>query len=297
MPSFEGARERAAQVRAGLARPLALAGRLLLAAAVVAGGVALVHLGERHLRTAGTFSITELTVTGNEHLSREDVLAAAGLAVGKNVLARTPEQVVASLEANAWIASATAERRLPGTWRLTVSEHVALAVLSIEAGCPVDPAGTDEARDEEVRDPGEPRPCDGGLYLLSRDGVPFKAVGERDVVDYPIVTGLPFDRFREEPLWREQTLLEVTALLHDWETVSLGNESRLEEVHVEEDGGLTVVVGDEGTLVRLGDPPHRPKLRRLDRVLTALASRRADPEYVLLDDPRHPDRATVGVRE
>lgn len=277
--AVDAARARLDALGARLARPAALAGRAVLAAAVVAGGVALVRAGERQLRASGAFAIEELEIEGHERLGRDDVLAAAGLAPGQNVLSREPAEVVAALEAHPWIASATAERRLPGTWQLNVQEHVPLAVLSIEGSC-------DDASH-----------CEGGLFLLSRDGVAFKPVGPGDPVDYPVVTGLPLARFRDEPLWRDRTLLEVTALLHDWETVRLGQETVLEEVHVEEDGGLSVVVGEDGTLVRLGDPPHRPTLRRLDRVLTALARRQADPAYVLLDDPRHPGRATVGVRD
>src|SRR5688572_15464721 len=60
-------------------KPLLWAGRVVVLCAVTAGAVATGRLLERHVRSSVAFATRDIEVTGLSRLSREQVLAAAGL--------------------------------------------------------------------------------------------------------------------------------------------------------------------------------------------------------------------------
>ncbi len=267
-------RERVGQLRARCAlgfarvrRPLLITGRLLVVLAVVAGSVAVGRLVDKHVRTSPAFATKKILVAGNARLTRAEVLKAAGLAMGKNVFAMSPEDARARLSAHPWIASAQVTRRLPDTYVVHVRERQAAAVLSID-----------------------------GLYLVSDEGTVFKRVGPNDPVDLPVITGVDRDRFTSDRAWRTSVLLEVVALLHDYRGEGLWGREPISEVHVEADDGLSLYAGAGTSYVRLGRGPYRGKLRRFRSVLDALDAKKAQAAYVYLDNVRRPDRVTVRLR-
>ncbi len=259
-------------------RPALVAFRVTLAAAVVAGAVAVARLVERHVRTSPAFATSVIDVRGAERLARDEILETAALGIGQNVFDVSPEEARGRLERHPWIASAEVSRRLPGTFVVDVREHHPVAVLSLAQG------------------EGEP----GGLYLVADDGTVFKRVADGDPVDQPVVTGLGRERFVRDRAWRASVLLEIVALLDDWRGAGLYRREPISEIHVEPDDGLTLYTGASGAAtmeVRLGRGPYRQKLTRLRRVLDELSSDSARPEYVYLDNVRRPDRVTVRVHE
>jgi len=298
----------AATFREGALGVAQLLARVVLAGVLVAGVALVVREAEEQVRAADAFAVHELVVDGLDRLDEATVLEVAGLEAGQNVLARTPEEVEVALASHPRIAEASVERRLPGTWRLTIREHVPAAILSLGAPCPTEARDSGGASGDASGDDGEgksgTRPdhpgeralvCDGALVLVSDRGVPFDALGPDEDLDLPVVTGMPLVRFRREPGWREERLTAVAALLRDYAASGMGSAAPLQEVHVEDGGGLSVVAGDDGLLLRLGRGPYGPILRRARRVLRAFERRHRSPAYVLLDDPRHPERVTVGM--
>lgn len=251
-----------------LRRPAAIGLRVALVAAVGAGAVALGRLVERHVRTSPSFALSELAVTGHVRLAEEEVLEVAGLRRGGNIFDVAPTEVVARLEAHPWVAAAEVERRLPGSYRVTLREHRAAALLALR-----------------------------GTFLVGEDGALFKRQEPGDPSDLPVITGVDADRFASDRAFRASLLLEVVALLHEYTAAGIAQLASLEEVHVETDDGLTLYLGADGTEVRLGHGPFRRKLERLRRVLDELGRRGAEAAYVYLDNARRPDRVTVRVRE
>jgi cell division protein FtsQ len=255
--------------------PLVVGAKLVGVVAVVAGAIAVGRLVERHVRSSDAFAVREVTLEGSERLDREAVLSAAGIAIGENVFAVSPEEAQARLVRHPWIASATVERRLPATFELHIREHVAVAVVVVE-------------RDDEDR---------GTLMLLSEEGTVFKDLDETDPVDLPVVTGIDYGRFARDRAWRSSVLLSVVALLHDYRGAGLWRRLPIGEVHVEPDDGLSLFAGDDDPLyVRLGPGPYRQRLRRLRQVLDRLDRDHNSAEYVYLDNIRRPDRVTVRLR-
>jgi hypothetical protein len=124
-------RERLRQVYAKVATPLAHAGRLTVLIAVAAGAVAAGRLVEQHVRRAKAFETTTIELEGTQRLSRDQVLAAAGLALGKNVFEVSPEQAEERLRSHPFVAEASVTRRLPGSYRIVLQEQELAAVLQV----------------------------------------------------------------------------------------------------------------------------------------------------------------------
>lgn len=251
-----------------LRRPVAVTFKIVLVVAVAAGTVSMARLVERHVRTAPAFATSEIVVEGNGRLSREAVLEAAGLAEGRNVFDVAPEVAEAALRDSPWIAEAQVRRQLPGRYEIRVRERRAVAMLAMG----------------------------GPLFLVSEDGTVFKELDESDAVDLPVITGVSRARFTGDRAFRASVVLEVVALLHDYRGAGLWRREPIAEVHIEEDDGLSLYIGEDALLVRLGRGPFREKLRRLRQILDRLKRRDARAEYIYLDNVRRPDRATVKLR-
>lgn len=261
------ARERAGAAWERAKKPLAMAGRITLAILLVFGSLALARVLERWARQAPELAIRTITVEGQERLPAHEVLGAAGIATGDNVFEHSESDVREALLGHPWIADARVERRLPGTFRITIRERVAAAILELE----------------------EP-------YLVSDEGAVFKTLEPGDPVDLPVITGIDRTRFFGERAFRTQVLTSIVGLFAEWRALGMEQRESIGEVHVEPDDSLTLFVGDDGTEVRLGRGPYRGKIERLRRVLDELGARHTRPLYVYLDNLRRPDRVTVRVR-
>ncbi len=248
-------------------KPLATAGRVALALLLALGSLALARVLDRWARSAPELAIRTITIEGESRLSENEVLGAASIELGDNVFAHSEREVQDALLGHPWIAEAQVVRRLPGTFRVTIRERVAAAILQLE----------------------EP-------YLVSDEGAVFKTLEPGDPVDLPVITGVDRTRFFGERAFRTQVLTSIVGLFAEWRALGMEPRESIGEVHVETGDALTLFVGDDGTEVRLGQGPYRGKIERLRRVLDELSSRHTRPLYVYLDNLRRPDRVTVRVR-
>ena len=221
----------------------------------------------RHLQSAPAFATSSIEVTGASRLALREVERIAGLALGKNVFEVSAEQATAKLLAEPWIASASVQRRLPGTYRIQIKERRAIALLVA-----------------------------GELYLIGEDGTAFKQVGAGDPADLPVITGIELASIEHDKHAAASVLLQVVAFLRDYTEAGLARREPISEIHVELDASISAYVGADATYLRLGKPPFQTKLRRLREVFGQLASQNARAQYVYLDNERRPDRVTLKLR-
>jgi cell division protein FtsQ len=247
--------------------PLTFVLRAALLASVTAGAVAGGRLLEQYVRKAPAFATKEVRVSGISRLTHDEVLAAAGLALGKNVFDVSPEQARARLQHNPWVAEVHVTRKLPGTYVIELTEQQPALVLQLES-----------------------------LYLVSEEGSVLKPLSPADKVDLPLMTGVDPAEFRRDLGFRSSLLVNAVALLHDYRDVGLWRREALSEIHVEPGHGLSLYVGEQPMLVRLGERPYRKKLRRLRQILDELKGDAARPAYVYLDNVRRADRVAVRLR-
>jgi cell division protein FtsQ len=241
---------------------------------------------QRHLTSAPAFAIDAIDIKGLSRVERSELLAAAGLELGVNVFARSPEDVRARLLRHPWILSAQVERKLPSQIFITVQERAPVALLVVEA------CSSTSAKSED--DPA----CDeaSSLYLVSEDAKLFKRLSGKDPVDLPVVTGVSRQRFANDPDLQRRILVEAVALMHAYRDSGLWQQNPLGEIHIEANDGYSLYVGEDLTYVRLGAKPFEQKLLRMKKVFERLEREHARAEYIYLDNEQRPDRVAVRLR-
>jgi cell division protein FtsQ len=78
--------------------------------------------------TAAGFPIATVSITGEKHLSREEILAAAGMTARSSLLFFDVADARARLLTNPWIAEATVQKLLPDRLVISISERAAFAL-------------------------------------------------------------------------------------------------------------------------------------------------------------------------
>ena len=131
---------------------------------------------------------------------------------------------------------------------------------------------------------------------MTRTGEPFKALLDSDPFDIPVVTGvspenLARDRARE--IDRIKLALEV---LGHYERLPLSHAFPAQEVHLDDSGAVTLVIGRQGVSVKLGKGPWLTKLRMAERVMSKVQGQGEVPGIIFLDNAAHEERVVVRMR-
>lgn len=237
-------------------------------AVVVGASLAVAWSAHHYALTSPRFAIRVLDVVGAKRSTLEELKAQSGVSVGRNIFALDTELAERQLLENPWISEVKVTRRLPSTLRIELLEREASAVVLL----------------------GE------HLYLVTREGVPFKEVRAGDPYDLPLITGaspenLARDRKRE--IERIQTGLEV---LRQFERVPLSRVYPPEEVHLADAGDVTLTCGKDGVTLELGTGPWRKKFLMAEEVVGELRKKGRTPGIVFLDNQAHPERVVVRMR-
>jgi cell division protein FtsQ len=246
----------------------ALIARTVLGVALVIGLSGSAAFGaRRYVTTTPRFAVKDVEVAGNVRRSVTDVVSTAGVATGMNVFTVDLDRARARLLADPWIREASLSRRLPDSIAIQVTERDAAAVVAL-----------------------------GDSYLASRDGEIFKRLEAGDPTDLPVVTGLSPDAVAEDRDAAVRSIKRALDLADEYDRSAMAQRSPLQEVHVADDGGFSLVVGRSGLSLALGSPPFHRKLDEAARVVGELDRRGAKAGAILLDNEAHPERVVVRVR-
>jgi cell division protein FtsQ len=246
-------------------RDLARAARGVATLALAGAAAALLLALAWHVTVEGDLlRVRELRFEGLARLSPEELLETSPVRPGDHLLLADVDAVEAALRRHPWIASAEVRRALPPALVVRVVERRAAALVDL-----------------------------GGLYLVDERGEVFKRAVPGDGLDLPIVTGVDREawidgRERVEPL-----LSGALALLARWAERGLDGKAPVSEIHVDAEYGTTLWAGRDGLEVRLGHGELPEKLRRLERVLSAIDAEGERAEVLHLDNRRRPDWVAV----
>lgn len=234
--------------------------------AAIGGGVA--WGARRYVKTSPRFGVTEIVTTGGKHRNPEELATTAGIAKGQNVFTVDLDKGRQRLLADPWIAEAQLSRQLPGTISVRVTEREAAGIVAM-------PEGT---------------------YLVTREGSVIKRAEAGDPFDFPIVTGVALQQLVDDRDGASATIRKALDLASDYEHSQLASRAPVEEIHVEPNGDLTLLVGKNSVLLRMGAPPYRKKMEQAVRVVAELDRRGAKPDAIMLDDEARPERVVVRMR-
>lgn len=222
----------------------------------------------RYVHTSPRFAVSEIVTTGAKHRTPDELAITAGIAKGQNVFTTDLDRARARLLADPWISDAHLARQLPGTIFVHVEEREAAGLLAT----------------------GE------GTYLVTREGAIIKKVEEGDPTDLHVVTGVRMQQLVDDRDGATRLVRRALDLASDYDHSPLAQRSPLEEVHVENNGEMTLVVGKTAFAIKLGAAPYRRKLEQAVRVVAELDRRGAKPDAIMLDNDARPDRVVVRVR-
>jgi cell division protein FtsQ len=218
------------------AAPAAL---LLLVGATWEGAV----LGTAWAARSPRFAVRAVDVAGHSRLSREEIVAAADITPGANLVTLDPRAVVARLEALPLVRHAEVIRTLPGRVTLVIQERQPFALANA-----------------------------GALHWIDEEGVDLGIESHAVALGIPMLSGLRPDdlgaRGRPAPGERIGVGLALERLLLRGRPSLLG---QISEIDLSRPEGPVLYTVD-GIAVRLGNEDWDRRLGRLQGVLAQLAT-------------------------
>lgn len=203
--------------------------------------------GYRFLTTNERFAITRIEITGERHLSEEQVLARLPVRLGDNVFQTDLGRVADAARALPWVRSAEARRVLPHTIVIDLREHDAAAVVEL-----------------------------GELYLVDAAGHPFKRAELQagDGAGLPVITGLPREAYEAAPEPTAQVIVTALAALAAWRSDPA--RPAIGELHLDTHQALTLRTYEHATAIQLG--PLGPDLAARMETFDAAWAELSEPE-------------------
>lgn len=196
------------------------------------------------------FRARSIEVSGVERLGRDEVVQAAGLAVGQDLIALRPDSVRAALARLPRVKSVTVDRNLRREIRLAITERKPSALILL-------------AETWEIDDEGVLLPADASGHLA----------------DLPVIVGLPPETAVAGACIDPPGLKAALRLAGRLAEAGLLND--VSDINVARPDSLLLVMQPEGVLVRAGDGDV--PVRRLQAMQAArgdLKLREIDPAYL-----------------
>jgi cell division protein FtsQ len=237
--------------------------RALLATVVTAG---LLYGGFRTwtwARSSPFFALEKTAFHGLHRATEAELVKLSGLTLGQNLWTLDTSAFERSMAAHPWIRKVKVARRFPRGLSVQVEEHVPAAMVML-----------------------------GDLYLLSREGVPFKRLQPGDAVDLPLISGFDRDAYVAQQETTEARLREALAVVAAYAESPAARGAPLSELRLG-DGGMVLVVGKAGQEVFLGEGDVAGKLARLTQVKAALAQRQLSADVIHLENRARPGWVAV----
>lgn len=228
--------------------------RAMVCLSVGALGILLVYEAYSLVSRSTFFKLESIEVSTLNRLTREDVIAQAGIRPGDDLLSLHLGRIGGQLAKNPWVEKVRIRRYLPHTVVIEIVEQEPVAVASM-----------------------------GYLYYLNAEGTIFKLLTEGDALDYPVFTGISEDDLSKDPAGSKEaikSMLSLVDLLKDNDVLKIDYVS---EIHYDKGYGLTVFMAERGVPVRLGRTGFKEKLERLARIYATLQPRMTTLEYIDLD--------------
>jgi cell division protein FtsQ len=232
----------------------------------VTAGLALamlgVYRGAALALSANALQITRVTVTGNDRMSRGEVVALLDGLRSENMVTANLETWRRKLLASPWVADAAIRRVLPGTIAVAVSER--------------QPMGIARLRDD--------------LYLVDQRGTIVDQFGPNYAeFDLPIIDGLS-DAPRENGTLIDEARALLAARLLATLATRPDLAKRISQVDVSDERDAVVILKGDTALVRLGEDDF---VERLQAYVDLAPTLRAQVEEIDYVDLRFDERVYV----
>lgn len=208
--------------------------------------------------TSPRFEVQHFIYQPTPHIDDAAMRELLAIEPGTNILACDLPALSERIAAHPWVAHATVTRNLPDTLEIAVVEHTPEAIVLAER-----------------------------FYLVNSEGKPFKPVERNERGELPIITGIDRAQLAND---REAAVAEISDALALLRLYQSKQRPRLGELHLDEDGSITLYTAEAGTQLRLGRGEFATRLDRWDALRAALGDRADRLAVVHLDHESKPDR-------
>lgn len=230
--------------------PVAIRGRnRSILKALVASGITInvflaFALAYLFSRGAPYFNLRNVEVTGNHKLSVTEVIEAAEIESGVNLLTVELNSIVMRLKRHPWLRSAAVYRRFPDQLVIEVEERTPRGVMAADK-----------------------------LYYLDENAEIFTRLFPGDSIDYPLFTGLKPNEITGNALAVQDTLRNALGLVDRLDKFSAElSVNELSEIRLNLDEGITLLTRS-GQFIVLGKGNFESKLTRYGQLKKLLADR------------------------
>jgi len=184
------------------------------------------------------FNAKTISVTGNRHLSEEQILELAGIHREQNILDVNLGLARENLISHGWIADAAVNRRLPDGLGIEIREHTPVAVLDLGPG-----------------------------FLMDARGRVFKRLGPGESGRLPVVSGLAYaditvGKQPETPLM--QAVVDLLEMSRGSAAVIPGK--RLKKIQADRETGLTLTLAGRLATIKIGYGHYPEKIHMLSLI-------------------------------
>ena len=205
------------------------------------------------------FNAQTIQITGNRHLTDDEVLELAGIHRGQNILAVNLGLARRRLISHGWIADAAVNRKLPAGLGIEIRERTPAAVLDLGPG-----------------------------FLMDARGTVFKKLGRGESGGLPVVSGLLYADLAagEQPVTPLMRAV-VNLLAMSRGSAAVIPEKRLKKIIADRETGLTLTMAGRLTTIKIGYDHYPEKLYMLGRIskFTAKTENLTTIESVDLNNP------------
>ncbi|PRQ10091.1 cell division protein FtsQ/DivIB [Enhygromyxa salina] len=208
--------------------------------------------------TSTRFEVQHIIYDRSPHVDDDQLRELLAIEPGTNILACDLAELSERVAAHPWVAMATVTRNLPDTLGIEVVEHEPAAIVLA-----------------------------GRFYLVNGEGQPFKVVERGERSELPIITGVERSALAEAD---GQAIPQLVTALDVIRVYQSKQRPRLGELHLDDDGSLTLYTAEAGTQLRLGRTDFETRLGRWDALRAALGDRADHLAVVHLDNESKPDR-------
>jgi cell division protein FtsQ len=141
-------------------------------------------------------------------------------------------------------------RRLPDQLQIVIEERQPIALLYLEK-----------------------------LYMVDADGVVIGRIPAGETLDFPVISGITLNEWRNRPHVCRRLLQKATSLLQIWNERGQKWPEKIAQVELDEACGVTLYTTGRGWELQLGLDNYRERLGRWRQVIQALGEKATAVKY------------------
>ncbi|MFP4453012.1 MAG: cell division protein FtsQ/DivIB [Desulfobacterales bacterium] len=230
--------------------------KLFSAAAAIAVMSLVFVFGYDWVTQCDFLSAQTIEIKGIKQLERKQVLEAAKISEGVNILSVNLSTARRRMLSLAWAAETEIRREFPDKFMIRIREHEPVAVIEL-----------------------------GKIFLVNAEGEIFREADRQQFPELPLIAGAEYedwvaDNDRNTKVC-ESVMFVIARARQDSSVLTSGN---IEKIMVDRELGLTLITGEyPAEKIHLGFGEYESKYQRLSKIISFLNQRGADVEFKEID--------------